>query len=248
MKNYKGVAPLLVSLFLLTLSGVAHSAEPSPLTGNVSLTTDYKFRGISQSQNSSAIQGGVDYADKGGFYIGNWNSSVSTQLYPSGSGVQSDVYAGYKQKLGMFTVDVGSYNYFYPKAKTAANSNVDFNTNEGYVGVGVGPVVVKYNRSFGNYFGIANSNGSQYIQGDLSIPVVKNLKVVAHAGYTDISNRASRNYKDYNFGAVYTVQGWDVSAKYFRNASAGSTFTASNFVNSEQLYKNTVGITAGKSF
>ena len=95
MKNYKGVAPLLVSLFLLTLSGVAHSAEPSPLTGNVSLTTDYKFRGISQSQNSSAIQGGVDYADKGGFYIGNWNSSVSTQLYPHGSGVQSDVYAGW---------------------------------------------------------------------------------------------------------------------------------------------------------
>ena len=49
--------------------------------GNVGLTSDYRFRGISQTMNSQALQGGIDYADKSGFYAGNWNSTVSSRLY-----------------------------------------------------------------------------------------------------------------------------------------------------------------------
>ena len=53
------------------------AADPGPLTANVSLTSDYRYRGISQSNLQPAIQGGFDYAHPSGFYIGNWNSSIS---------------------------------------------------------------------------------------------------------------------------------------------------------------------------
>ena len=56
----------------------AAPAEPeaSPLSFNVSLTSDYRYRGISQSRLKPAIQGGVDYALPGGFYVGAWASTI----------------------------------------------------------------------------------------------------------------------------------------------------------------------------
>ena len=69
------------------LSGLATSAafaadepaapEASPITANVTVVNDYRYRGISQSNFKPAIQGGFDYAHESGFYIGNWNSSIS---------------------------------------------------------------------------------------------------------------------------------------------------------------------------
>jgi uncharacterized protein (TIGR02001 family) len=69
------------------------------LTGNLGLTSDYRFRGVSQTQNAPAVQGGIDYAHSSGLYIGNWNSSVSSQVYTAGAGVENDLYAGYKKEV-----------------------------------------------------------------------------------------------------------------------------------------------------
>ena len=61
----------------VSVAQTAAPAEPGPITANVSLTSDYRYRGISQSNLQPAIQGGFDYAHPSGFYIGNWNSSIS---------------------------------------------------------------------------------------------------------------------------------------------------------------------------
>ena len=55
----------------------AEAPEASPVTANVTVVNDYRYRGISQSNFKPAIQGGFDYAHESGFYIGNWNSSIS---------------------------------------------------------------------------------------------------------------------------------------------------------------------------
>jgi uncharacterized protein (TIGR02001 family) len=55
----------------------APAPATSPITANVTVTNDYRYRGISQSNFKPAIQGGFDYAHESGFYIGNWNSSIS---------------------------------------------------------------------------------------------------------------------------------------------------------------------------
>ncbi|MDZ4055982.1 MAG: TorF family putative porin, partial [Polynucleobacter sp.] len=115
---------VLATAFLATLPMLS-SAQ---LTANVSLTTNYKFRG--QDQDTSkvkavkpALQGGFDYTfGETGFYVGNWNSSVD---WLSGNSLESDLYGGYKFKAGGADLDVGALTYIYP-----GNSNG--NTTELY--------------------------------------------------------------------------------------------------------------------
>src|SRR5574343_1706939 len=86
------------------------------LTANVNLASSYRFRGIDQTFNQPAIQGGVDLTMPYGFYVGNWNSNVNGNaagMY--GGNIEMDLYGGWKYA---FTEDVGLdtglINYFYP--------------------------------------------------------------------------------------------------------------------------------------
>ena len=141
---------VLLAIFALACMGYGYTQ--AQIVGNTGLTTDYRFRGISQTQNAPAVQGGVDYAHASGFYAGNWNSSVSSLVYTNGAGVENDVYAGYKTKVLGLELDVGSINYFYPRATN--NTSTNFDTNEIYVAVGQGPVTAKISNSLSNYFGL----------------------------------------------------------------------------------------------
>jgi uncharacterized protein (TIGR02001 family) len=233
--------------FLLTLMMVAGiSVAQAEVTGNLGLTSDYRFRGVSQTQNAPAVQGGIEYNHVSGLYVGNWNSSVSSQLYTGGAGIESDVYAGFrKQVFGNFTLDVGSMNYFFPRAGT----NGSFDTNEVYVGIGYKDLVTaKYSHALSDYFGTANSKNSYYAQADTAIPVVGKLSVVAHIGRTEISNNTSLSYTDYNAGIAYDLKGWNLAAKYYINDSKTSTFMTANTINGQKLYKDALVFSVAKSF
>ena len=240
-------------LLALALSAGLVASAAAELTGNLGLTSDYRFRGISQSQNAPAVQGGVDYAHSSGLYIGNWNSSVSSQVYTSGSGVESDVYAGYKKDIYKgITIDVGSYNYFYPRA-TAARTGSNFDTYEAFAGVGYKELVgAKYSRTLGNgYFGTVNAQGTQYYQLDAKVPtvVVKNLSIVAHAGKTNVANSTTLDYNDYNAGFAYALpQGWEGKAVYYTNSGMNTAFQTANTVSGQKNYKNAVVFSVAKSF
>jgi hypothetical protein len=129
MTHRSAVQALIVLATALTTSGAALAqtapADPAPapapsLTGNISLTTNYKFRGQDQDmigpqrlrQDASglkpAIQGGFDYAfGDSGFYVGNWNSSVN---WLQGNSIETDLYGGYKFKAGPVDLDVGAHS------------------------------------------------------------------------------------------------------------------------------------------
>ena len=75
----KMFVPSLIALALVSISGLAQSQTTEPastLSFNVGATTDYRYRGISQSRLQPAVQGGIDYADKSGFYVGAWGSTI----------------------------------------------------------------------------------------------------------------------------------------------------------------------------
>jgi uncharacterized protein (TIGR02001 family) len=238
---------LLLALFVLAGITSAHAQ----VSGNLGLTSDYRFRGISQSQNAPAVQGGIDYNHKSGFYIGNWNSSVSSSVYTNGSGVESDVYAGYKKEIYKgLTLDVGSYNYFYPRATTTAATGSNFDTQEGFAGLGFGPVSVKYSRTLGNgYFGTANAKGTQYYEANVAYPIPgSKISLLAHAGKTNVANSSSLDYNDYNVGLGYDLAGWNIAAKYYTNSAMTSTFTNANTVSGQKLYKNAGVLSVSKSF
>jgi uncharacterized protein (TIGR02001 family) len=234
-------------LALLMVAGI--TSAHAQVSGNLGLTSDYRFRGISQTQNAPAVQGGIDYAHDSGFYVGNWNSSVSSSMYTNGAGVESDLYAGFKKDIYKgLTIDVGSYNYFYPRA-TATGSSTNFDTNEVFAGLGYGPVSVKYSQSLSNYFGTVNSKNSQYYQADLNFPIEKTkFSLLAHAGRTEVNNSGNLNYNDYNFGVGYDLQGWAIAAKYYVNTGESSTMKTANTINGQKLYKDAVVFSVAKSF
>ena len=236
-------------LFLAFMLAIGFASVQAQVTGNLGLTSDYRFRGISQTQNAPAVQGGIDYAHSSGFYVGNWNSSVSSSVYTNGSGIESDVYAGYKKKLFGYTVDVGSYNYFYPRATTTAATGSNFDTYEGFIGVSRGPIGVKYSRTLGNgYFGTANARGTSYYEANVAYPVTSKISLLAHAGHTNVANSSSLDYSDYNFGVGYDLQGWNIAAKYYTNGDKTSTFNTANTVNGQKLYKNAAVVSVSKAF
>ena len=230
-----------VILALMLVAGV--SAAHAEVTGNAALTSDYRFRGVSQTQNAPAVQGGVDFAHSSGFYAGNWNSSISSELYPGAAGIESDVYAGFKKEIvGGVTVDAGVLGYMYPRTTT------DTNTTEVYVGASYNVLSVKYSQSITNYFGVADSKNSSYVQADAAIPVAGKLSAVAHYGRTSVNNNTALNYADYNVGAAYDLNGWIVAAKYHANTNKGASFETANTVNGQKLYKSAVVVSVSRSF
>ena len=152
---------LLNSLILvaLALPGVA-MAEDSPFSGNVSLATDYLFRGFTQTDHRGAIQGGFDYANPNGFYAGAWGSNISwltdtaSYGYTAGAGLELDTYAGYSAGFATdFTYNVGFLRYNY--SGELAPGSVSANTNEIYGSIGWKWISAKYSRSLTNLFGYA---------------------------------------------------------------------------------------------
>jgi len=114
----------------------APAPATSPITANVTVVNDYRYRGMTQSNFKPAIQGGFDYSHESGFYIGNWNSSISwiSDGYPTGNGlgapssapVEMDFYAGFKKELigSGFASDIGILQYYYPMSQAPRNTCV----------------------------------------------------------------------------------------------------------------------------
>lgn len=181
------------------------------LTGNVALTTNYKFRGQDQDASKSkavkpAIQGGLDYAfGDSGFYLGNWNSSVD---WLPGNSIEMDFYGGYKFKAGDVDLDVGALTYVYP-------GNTAGNTTELYGAATYGPLTAKYSHTVSkDYFGWAGAKNSSnrgrntgYLNLAFAQEVAPKTTLKASVGFTrfasDIKDLGVPNYIDYSLGGAY---------------------------------------------
>ena len=100
------------------------------------MTNNYLWRGLTQSINEAAIQGGVDYADESGFYIGTWASNVSYDSDDAYS-YEHDVYFGYAGEAEGFSYDIGYLYYNY-------DSNAGYDFGEVYGSVSVATSLQSY--------------------------------------------------------------------------------------------------------
>jgi uncharacterized protein (TIGR02001 family) len=111
-------------------SGVA--LAESPLTANIGFTSNYLWRGVTQSSDISAISGGIDYAHDSGFYAGTWLSSLDGGQY------EQDWYAGFGFDAGPVGLDVGYILYTYPIADAQSDfSEVYLNAGWEWLSAGV---------------------------------------------------------------------------------------------------------------
>ena len=199
----KILVPSLIALALGSVSGLAQAQAAAPessLSFNVGAVSDYRYRGISQSRLQPALQGGVDYADKSGFYVGAWGSSIKwikdTPGVTKGSS-ELDLYAGYKGAADALAYDVGVLRYVY-SGNNYANVGVNANTTEIYGAGTMGPITVKYSRATTDLFGNANSKNSYYLDLSAAFDMGDGFTLTPHVGYQKVKNVVNASYTDYS--------------------------------------------------
>lgn len=209
------LAGFSLSVSAQTISGAA--AEPpaaatsaSPLSANLAVVSDYRFRGLSQSFRRPALQGGFDYAHPSGFYVGNWNSSVSGNQYNNGAGLEMDFYGGYKfEPVKDVSADVGLLYYAYPGA-SIGSSGEKYNNGELYFGFGYRWFAAKYSYGLTDFFGLnarsgganGGSKGSGYLDLNANFPIAEKTTLTLHAGHQTVRHYGQLNYADYKLGVA----------------------------------------------
>ncbi|CAB3869113.1 TorF family putative porin [Achromobacter mucicolens] len=228
----------LAAVALLSLVPLAQAADapvatdavsPYSLTANVTLASQYRYRGLMQTNNQPAMQGGFDLAHASGFYLGNWSSSISW-LNDSNSGVSApvemDFYGGYKGNLtDKVPVDLGVLQYYYPGDYPSGYTSPD--TTELYAGIGYGPVMFKYSLALTNLFGFADSKYSQYfdLSGNFDTGIW-GLVLNAHAGRQIVRNVDNGSYTDWKLGLTKDFgQGLSVSLAYLDTNADRAVYT-----------------------
>ncbi len=89
----------------------ATSMAQAELTANIGVTSNYLWRGVTQTGDDAAVSGGIDWAHESGFYLGTWASNID---WGNGSGAEVDFYGGFANEIGDFGYDIGLIYYYYP--------------------------------------------------------------------------------------------------------------------------------------
>lgn len=188
------------------------------ITGNAGLFTDYRFRGISQTDKKPAFQGGFDISHSSGFYLGNWNSNIDSRFFAD-SNLEMDVYGGFRGAAGDIGYDVGVLTYIYPGSKPKIDNT------EVYLGVSYGTLSAKYFYAVTDFFGFDDSDGSSYLDLTATYDLGGGFTLVGHVGYqtlegdaevTEIGASSSKDsVTDWRIGVNYALpNGWTLGLSY----------------------------------
>ncbi len=208
IRSLMAASALAGVLFTAAPAFADEAAPPSDftITGSAAIVSQYRFRGLAQSDNKPAIQGAITLSHSSGFYISTWGSSASAGTAPINiGGTEIDVYGGYTHTFSDagVTVDGGVYGYLYPGA-TAGNyyelyGSVakTFGPATGKVGVYFAPAQKVFNFNW-----TSPTRSNTYVYGELSsgIPGTP-ITLHSHLGYTGGGFDWGKAYLDYNVGA-----------------------------------------------
>jgi uncharacterized protein (TIGR02001 family) len=202
-------------------------------SANIGVVSQYVFRGLTQTNERPALQGGFDYGHASGLYAGTWLSNVNwvADVIPEASAsLEVDLYAGYRKswESSGITGDVGYLRYQYPGSYPELPAGtVKPHSDEVYAAVGWKWFNLKYSYSVGDLFGVEDSEGSGYLDFTVTVPLPASLSLVLHAGqqaYEGAStaaalagtdNDALFGYEDYRATLSYPfATGWTASATY----------------------------------
>jgi uncharacterized protein (TIGR02001 family) len=194
-----------VGLVGLGFSSLPALAQEQPaehqVSYNAAVTSDYRYRGLSQTRLDPALQGGVDYVHgPTGLYLGTWASTIKWTKDLGGDGnIEWDIYGGKRGQLSeAVSYDVGGLYYYYPDN----GLNPRANTFELYGRLGFGPAYVKYSHATTNLFGTANSKRSGYLDLGADVDAGNGFIVNLHVGRQRVENNSQYSYTDYKVGVT----------------------------------------------
>lgn len=243
-RTVRGLALAAAASTTFGFAGTALADDPAAaptsdfkITGSAAVASQYRFRGVSQSNNLPVVQGALTIAHKSGLYVSTWGSSAEsndpTQAANIG-GTEIDVFGGWTGPLGKsgLTIDGGLYGYIYPGA-TGGNYFEIY----GSLTRTIGPATVKGGINYGpkqHNFTVLSTAGhdNTYIYGELGGAIPKTpISLHSHFGYTAGALEFTRANLDYTIGVTYTWKNlaFDLSA-VGTNVTHASAANASKFV------------------
>ena len=204
---------------LLGLAPASESASAG-VTGTAALTSDYVFRGVSQTNGDPALQAGFEFAADSGWYLGTWGSNISwlsdlsTAAAPISSSLEVDVYGGYRGKFSeALSFDVGAIYYAYPGDFPSSFNDAD--TAELYLGVGYSILSAKAFYAVSDLFGYTDSDGSVYLDLAANYGFADSWTLNLHAGKQWIESNESFEYTDWKLGVTKALaNGFSVAFAY----------------------------------
>ncbi|MFD1033788.1 TorF family putative porin [Sphingomonas hankookensis] len=225
------------------------TAPPEPITisGSASVASDYRFRGVSQSDKNVAVQGGITIAHESGVYIGTWGSNLAGWGTFGGANLELDLIAGYKKTFGTATVDAGVTWYTYPGGADETDVVEFYGKLSGTAGPATltagafyAPKQTSLSRAFASATPLVVGSGKRddniYLSGDAAGAVPNTpLTLKAHIGYSDgnpglgpngTSLAPTGSYWDWSVGTDFT----------YKNLTLGVAYVDTDISNSEAAY------------
>lgn len=244
MKSIKWVIGLGLAISAAYGSAQTPATPATSVSGNLGLVTDYRFRGISQTDRRPALQGGFDLVHPSGLYVGNWNSNIDSALY-NGSNLEMDFYGGYRTQLGSVGMDVGAIHYYYPASGKAGTPKID--NTELYIGASFGPFSAKYYHAVSDFFSAPATKNTKYYDLAYSQDLGNGLGINAHVGHQRVSNTPgpAGRITDYKVGVTQDLSGYLLGASYIGTNRDGVFFGPQS---RKDIAKDTLVLSVGKSF
>ncbi|MGB7501870.1 MAG: TorF family putative porin [Azonexus sp.] len=223
-------------------AAAAEPAGPHTLTGNMAIASSYRFRGIDQTYNKPALQGGIDYSHESGIYVGNWNSNVNSGAgFPEGN-LEMDFYGGWKTTFAEdFGLDIGGLYYYYPGSTATplsgsnsknlgASSSGTVHNGELYIAGSWKFITLKYNYAVTDYFSLPDSKGTSYLDLSANYDLGDGWGIQGHVGHLYASNyryagtTGSDNisYTDWKLGVTKDISGWLIGLAYVDTNAKGN--------------------------
>lgn len=230
-------ASLIAGSALVATPALAQDADSEfTISGNASLVTSYRFRGVDLSGDDIAIQGGIDIAHNSGFYVGTWGSSLDENSVGYGH-TEVDIYGGWSGDLTEgLTGDIGVVYYAYPNAGAGKFDYVEF---YGSLGYSLGPVETTLGLAYAPDQGSLGGTDNFYVYLDASVAIPSTpVTLTGHVGYTDgfLTYTPDGDAFDWSVGASFAVT---------ENLSVGVSYVDAQGVHAPGAYRFTKGQVVG---
>ena len=222
--------PLLGLALALSATPALAQEDTSAITvsGSATVVSDYRFRGISQTDKDFAVQGGLTVSHESGVYVGVWGSSIDDYI-AAGADQEIDLIAGYKRTIGGTTIDLGGLYYYYPgSSKIVPGTNSDFLELYTSVSQTIGPVSAKLAAYYAPKQAAltlgAGKEDNFYMNLGLS-GAIPDTGVSLSAGigrtFTTSFLSGGSKYTDWSLGASYTTGAVTFGLNYVDTSYAG---------------------------
>jgi uncharacterized protein (TIGR02001 family) len=232
----KTLVKIILTSFI-AISPILGFAQDSPhsISGNVTMATDYLYRGQSQTDNNPTIQGGFDYAHEAGLYMGTWASNINFA-----GGLEIDAYGGFSGELDNgFGYDLFGVYYIYPSDGGDNVSFFEIGPSVSYTFGGDFEPSVGVGFAYSDNFSF-KSGSSLYISGDLGFTLPNDFGLGFHIGKQSIKDEATwgtPDWLEYNVSLSKSLMGLDFAVTYSdTDLSEANCFGGTNICDSTIVF------------